>query len=134
MRLSECKARMGGNESVMKLSAKMLNVLSQLQLGRTTMFGSTEGTNKDCGGANYLPANTVQALIRRGLLEPCGEIPHTGHGQYYYRISEAGRQALLDDGQSIQIEVESFQVDPWLVQKAIDLQQQERFEQWRQQQ
>lgn len=118
----------------MKLSAKMLNVLSQLTLGRTTMFGSTEGTNKDCGGANYLPAPTVQALIKRGLLEPCGEIGHTGHGQYYYRISEAGRQALLDNGQSIQIEVEPFKVDPWLVQKALDLQAQERLEQWRKQQ
>lgn len=118
----------------MKLSAKMLRVLGHIQLGRTTMFGSTEGTNKDCGGANYLPANTVQALIRRGLLEPCGEISHSGHGQYYYCISEAGRQVLLDDGQSIQIEVEPFKVDPWLVQKAIDLQAQERLEQWRQQQ
>ena len=96
------------------------------------MFGSTEGTNRDCGGANYLNANTIQALIRRGLLEPCGEIPYTGHGTHYYRISEAGRQVLLDDGQRIQIEMEPFQIDPWLVQKAIDLQYQDRLEQWKQ--
>lgn len=98
------------------------------------MFGSTEGTNRDCGGANYLPANTVQALIRRELLEPCGEIGHSGHGQYYYHISEAGRQALLDAGYSIQIEMEPFQIDPQLVQLAIDLQYRDRLEQWKKQQ
>ncbi len=117
----------------MKLSDKMLNTLSQLQVGKTTMFGSTQSTNSACGGANYLNANTVQALIRRGLLEPCGEAP-SGHGEYYYRISEAGRQVLLDDGQSILIEMEPFQVDPALVQMAIDLQYRDRLKQWKQQQ
>lgn len=117
----------------MKLSAKMLNILSQLTLGRTTMFGSTEGTNKNCGGANYLPAPTIQALIRRELLEPCGEIPHTGHGQHYYSISESGRQTLLDNGYSIQIEVEPFKVDPRLLQLAQDLQDKQRLEEWKQQ-
>lgn len=117
----------------MKLSKKMMDVLSQLQVGRTTMFGSTESTNSACGGANYLNANTVQALIRRGLLEPCGEIPGTGHGTYYYRISEAGRQVLLDDGQRIMIEMEPLQIDPDLVQLAIDLSYQERLAQWKQQ-
>ena len=116
----------------MKLSANMLNVLSQLQVGRTTMFGFTGSTNRDCGGANYLNASTVQALIRRELLEKCEEIPYTGHGTHYYRISAAGRQVLLNDGQEILIEMEPFQVDPGLVQTAIDLQYQDRMEQWKQ--
>lgn len=118
----------------MRLSPKMFDTLRQLQLGKTTLFGQTEGTNRDCGGSNPLHAKSVQALIARGLLEPCSKIAYTGHGTDYYRISEAGRQVLLDAGESIQIEVEPFRIDPWLVQKAIDLQHQERFEQWQREQ
>ena len=43
-------------------------------------------------------------------------------------------QPALERGETVRIEMEPFKIDPWLVQKALDLQAQERLEQWRQQQ
>ena len=40
----------------------------------------------------------------------------------------------LERGERVRIEMEPFQIDPWLVQKALDLQSQERLEEWRQKQ
>lgn len=37
----------------------------------------------------------------------------------------------LERGERVRIEMQPFEIDPWLVQKAIDLQQQERFEEWK---
>jgi hypothetical protein len=37
----------------------------------------------------------------------------------------------LERGETVRIEMQPFKVDPWLVQKALDLQVQERLEQWK---
>lgn len=37
----------------------------------------------------------------------------------------------LERGERVRIEMQPFKIDPWLVQKAIDLQHKERFEEWR---
>lgn len=42
--------------------------------------------------------------------------------------------SALERGETVRIEIEPVKIDPWLVQKALDLQAQERLEQWRQQQ
>lgn len=121
----------------MKISPSMFALLNQLQVGKTTAFGYTTGTH----GKTYVNGKTVQALIRRELLVSCGEMPWQtytegeqlrGHFVPIYCISDKGREVLLDAGATIQIDVEPFPVDPWLVQKAIDLQAQERFNQWKQ--
>lgn len=39
-------------------------------------------------------------------------------------------QEAMDRGETVRIEMEPFQIDPALVQLAIDLQHKERFEQW----
>lgn len=41
-------------------------------------------------------------------------------------------QAALDRGETVRIEVEPFQIDPALIQLALDLQYKERLEQWKQ--
>jgi hypothetical protein len=86
-------------EETMEISPSMHKVLSQLTTGKTTAFGYTVGTN----GSTYLNGNTVKALIRRGLLTPCGAIPWQtytqdnqlrGHFVSVYQISEEGRRIL----------------------------------------
>lgn len=39
-------------------------------------------------------------------------------------------QEALDRGEMVRIAIEPFQIDPTLVQRALDLQCQERFEEW----
>lgn len=40
-------------------------------------------------------------------------------------------QAAMDRGETVRVEMEPFQIDPALVQLAIDLYQKERFEAWK---
>lgn len=40
-------------------------------------------------------------------------------------------QAALDRGEEVRIEIQPFKIDPALVQKALDLQAQERLNQWK---
>jgi hypothetical protein len=88
----------------MKLSPNMLKTLQNLERGRTTVFGYTVGTL----GPTYLNRHSVKALIKRGLLEPCGEMPwqtymdggdQRGHYVPVYCISEAGKLALKGEGE-----------------------------------
>ncbi|SRR6266568_964058 len=83
----------------MKLSPNMLKTLQNLQRGKVTAFGYTFDTL----GPTFLNGHSVKALIARGLLESCGEVPwqtymdggdQRGHYVPVYRISEAGRQIL----------------------------------------
>ncbi len=87
----------------MQLSPTMLKTLRALQVGKTTAFGYTQ----DTGGATYINGNSVKALIRRGLLEQCGEMPWQtymednqmkGHFVPVYRISEIGRSEVNRKG------------------------------------
>lgn len=77
----------------MRLSEKMFEVLVRLREGKTTEFGYT----KDCRW-QFLNANTIKALIKRGMLEQSGEMPWNGHHVALYQISETGKQMLKDKG------------------------------------
>jgi hypothetical protein len=140
---SECpsKGMFGRNcknckEALVNISPSMYAILKQLQVGKTTAYGYTMDTN----GPTRINASSVRGLIRRGLLERCGTMPlqtvnfdgqEYGHRTAVYKISEKGREILLDAGEAVQIEVEPFQIAPQLVQTAIDLQHKARFEEWK---
>lgn len=141
----------------------MLKTLEQI--GDNTVTGW--GYNNNPNGQRNLNANTTRALIKRGLLEPAGEMSWSGQNTPVYRLSESGKQALppvlpkdeswkqaflkhneepktypdwesaqeaMDRGETVRIEMEPFQIDPALVQLALDLQYKERFEEWRESQ
>jgi hypothetical protein len=85
----------------MKMTALMYEVLEQLQQGKTTAYGYT----MDTLGKTYVNGNTVKALIRRGLLEQCGDMPlqvvsfegqEVGHRTAVFKISEQGQELLRE--------------------------------------
>ena len=62
------------------------------QIGESTVTGF--GYNNNKSGKRNLNVNTVRAAIKRGLLEPAGEMPWNMQGTPVYRVSESGKQAL----------------------------------------
>ena len=62
------------------------------QIGNSTVTGF--GYNNSSTGQRNLNANTVRSLIKRGLLEPAGEMSWSGQKTPVYRLSESGKQAL----------------------------------------
>lgn len=69
----------------------MLKTLEQIGDWNVTGFGYNNNPN----GQRNLNANTTRALIKRGLLEPAGEMSWSGQKTPVYRLSESGKQALL---------------------------------------
>jgi hypothetical protein len=62
------------------------------QIGNDTVTGW--GYNNNPNGQRNLNANITHALIKRGLLEPAGEMSWSGQNTPVYRLSESGKQAL----------------------------------------
>lgn len=145
------------------ISPLMVKTLENIGGSTVTGFGYNNNPN----GQRNLNANTVRACIKRGLLEPAGEMSWSGQKTPVYRLSESGKQALppvlpkdeswkqvflkhneepkiypdlasaqeaMDRGETVRIEMEPFQIDPALVQLALDLQAKERLEEWRESQ
>lgn len=77
------------------------------QIGESTCTGFGYNNNNELNSKRYLNTNTVHALIKRGLLEPAGEmawntyvseeIGWKGRTTPIFRLSESGKQTLKDN-------------------------------------
>lgn len=102
------------------ITPNMIKVLQEIGTEHTvTGFGYN---NNDLG-KRYLNANTVQALIKRGLLEYVGTMAWNTERDTVkvYRISEAGKQSM-EGKESAQLTVAQ--------QHILDAMEQEQYELW----
>lgn len=76
-----------------KPTPTMLYTLDQIGESTTTGFGYNNNDTRK----RYLNANTVHALVKRGLLELAGTTWWNDHETPIYRLSESGKQALKDN-------------------------------------